>query len=149
MTSLDEPATHSWNVTGENGRLVEGWGSPPSTIHSTLVPAERKSLGAAAGAGTTTLVPCSRERFARNTVAERGWVTQRSTLAYAGPLCEGWGGNPVPGELDPCSVDPYATHNFQNEYKTSYWGMPPDQDTTPNGVWANCTNYVAFVESTV
>ena len=72
-----------------------------------------------------------------------------STPAYAGPLCEGWGGNPVPGELDPCSVAPYTTHNFQNEYKTSYWGMPPDQDTAPNGVWANCTNYVAFVESTV
>jgi surface antigen len=72
-----------------------------------------------------------------------------SSPAYAGPLCEGWGGNPVPGELDPCSVAPYTTHNFQNEYKTSYWGMPPDQDTAPNGVWANCTNYVAFVESTV
>ena len=27
--------------------------------------------------------------------------------------------------------------------------MPPDQDTAPNGAWANCTNYVAFVESTV
>jgi surface antigen len=30
----------------------------------------------------------------------------------------------------------------------SYWGMPPDQDTAPSGAWANCTNYVAFVEST-
>ncbi len=27
--------------------------------------------------------------------------------------------------------------------------MPPDQDTAPGGTWANCTNYAAFVESTV
>jgi surface antigen len=26
--------------------------------------------------------------------------------------------------------------------------MPPDQDTAPSGAWADCTNYVAFVEST-
>ena len=72
-----------------------------------------------------------------------------STPAYTGPLCEGLGGSPVPGGLDPCTVAPYTTHNFQNEYKHSYWGAPPDQDTAPTGVWANCTNYVAFVESTV
>jgi len=71
-----------------------------------------------------------------------------SPAATAGPLCEGWG-NPVPGQLPPCSTAPYTTHNFQNEYMNSYWGSPPDQDTTKNGVWANCTNYVAFVESTV
>ncbi len=68
--------------------------------------------------------------------------------SYAGPLCEGWG-NPVSGQLDPCNVAPYTTHNFQDHYTTSYWGMPPDQDTAPTGAWANCTNYVAFVESTV
>ena len=68
---------------------------------------------------------------------------------YAGPLCEGWGSGPVPGNLDPCSTAPYTTHNFQNEYTKSYWGMPPDQDTAPSGAWANCTNYVAFVEATV
>jgi surface antigen len=58
----------------------------------------------------------------------------------AGPLCEGYRA---------CSVAPYTTHNFQNENRASYWGMPPDQDTAPSGAWANCTNYVAFVESTV
>ncbi len=58
----------------------------------------------------------------------------------AGPLCEGYSA---------CSVAPYTTHNFQNEYRTSYWGMAADQDTAPSGAWANCTNYVAFVESTV
>jgi surface antigen len=57
----------------------------------------------------------------------------------AGPLCEGWSA---------CSVAPYTTRNFQNEYRKSYWGMPPDQDTAPGGAWANCTNYVAFVEAT-
>jgi len=88
-------------------------------------------------------IPHSQDKNAISPAAAAG-----STPAYAGPLCEGWGGNPVPGELDPCSVAPYTTHNFQNEYTTSYWGMPPDQDTAPNGVWANCTNYVAFVEST-
>jgi len=72
-----------------------------------------------------------------------------NTPVYAGPLCEGWAGDGVPGETDLCTSAPYTTHNFQNEYYKSYWGMPPDQDTAPNGVWANCTNYVAFVESTV
>lgn len=58
----------------------------------------------------------------------------------AGPLCEGFGA---------CSIAPFTTHNFQGAYKTSYWGMPPDQDTAPSGAWANCTNYVAFVESEI
>ena len=58
----------------------------------------------------------------------------------AAPLCEGFSA---------CSTAPYTTHDFQNEYKTSYWRMPPDQDTAPGGAWANCTNYAAFVESTV
>ena len=99
------------------------------------------TFAAPSHAGT---IPPSQDVTATSPAAAAG-----NTPAYAGPLCEGWGGNPVSGELDPCSVTPYATHNFQNEYKTSYWGMPPDQDTAPNGVWANCTNYVAFVESTV
>ncbi len=98
------------------------------------------SFAAPSYAGT---IPHSQDKNATSPAAAAG-----STPAYAGPLCEGWGGNPVPGELDPCSLAPYTTHNFQNEYTTSYWGMPPDQDTAPNGVWANCTNYVAFVEST-
>jgi surface antigen len=68
--------------------------------------------------------------------------------AYAGPLCEGWG-NAVAGQLDPCSLAPYTTHNFQNELNTSYWGMPVDDETVRISVPANCTNYAAFVESTV
>jgi surface antigen len=64
-----------------------------------------------------------------------------SPAADAGPLCEGFG---------PCSVAPYTTHGYQNNYETSYWGFPAKQDTDPvSHVWANCTNYVAFVESTV
>ncbi|HTT91289.1 MAG TPA: CHAP domain-containing protein [Acidimicrobiales bacterium] len=65
--------------------------------------------------------------------------TAASTTPAAGPWCKGFSA---------CSVAPYTTHNFQNENKRSYWGMPPDQDTAPSGAWANCTNYVAFVEST-
>jgi surface antigen len=72
-----------------------------------------------------------------------------SASAYAGPLCEGWAGDGVPGETDLCTTAPYTTHNFEWNYSNSYWGMPADQDTAPNGVYANCTNYVAFVESTV
>jgi surface antigen len=64
-----------------------------------------------------------------------------STTADAGPVCEGFG---------PCSVAPYTTHGYQDHYEKSYWGFPAKQDTDPvSGVWANCTNYVAFVESTV
>ncbi|HTW10716.1 MAG TPA: CHAP domain-containing protein [Acidimicrobiales bacterium] len=76
-----------------------------------------------------------------------GAIALETPVAYAasagpsaGPLCEGF---------TACGVAPYTNHNFQSEYKTSYWGMPPDQDTAPSGAWANCTNYVAFVESTV
>ncbi len=92
------------------------------------------SFAAPSYAGT---IPHSQDKTAISPAAAAG-----STPAYAGPLCEGWGGDPVPGELDPCSVAPYATHNFQNEYKTSYWGMPADQDTAPDGVWANCRRRV-------
>ena len=63
-----------------------------------------------------------------------------SAQPSAGPLCEGFSA---------CSVAPFTTHNFQYAYKTSYWGMPSDQETAPGGAWANCTNYVAFVESEV
>jgi surface antigen len=89
-------------------------------------------------------IPHSQDKTAMSPAAAAG-----STPAYAGRLCEGWAGDGVPGELDPCSLAPYTTHNFQNEYFNSYWSMPPDQDTAPTGAWANCTNYVAFVESTV
>jgi hypothetical protein len=54
-----------------------------------------------------------------------------STPADAGPLCEGFGGNPPPAGRDTCNLAPYTTHNYQNVYNTSYWGMPPDQDTAP------------------
>ena len=72
-----------------------------------------------------------------------------TTAAYAGPLCEGWG-NPVPGHSGPCTVTPYTTHNFENAWTNSYWNNPAVQETDPNsGVGANCTNYAAYVESTV
>jgi surface antigen len=54
-----------------------------------------------------------------------------ASAASAGPLCEGYSA---------CSVAPYTTHNYQNVMSTSYWGM--------NG-GVECTNYVAFVESSV
>lgn len=54
----------------------------------------------------------------------------------AGPLCEGRG-----SVTTPCDVPPYTTHDFQNHYATSYWGMPADQDTVPSTtIDANCTN---------
>jgi surface antigen len=49
----------------------------------------------------------------------------------AGPLCEGWSG---------CSCSPYTTHAYENVMGTSWWGMNTGTD---------CTNYVAFVESSV
>ena len=67
---------------------------------------------------------------------------------YAGPVCEGWGAS-VSTQPQSCNVSPYTTHSFQYHYTTSYWGMNPDQDTAPGGAWSDCTNYVAFVESTV
>lgn len=105
-----------------------------------------------AAIGVTLAAPSYAETTpqGQNEAATLAAAAAGSTPApYAGPLCEGWGGNPVAGELDPCSVAPYTTHNFQAEYTTSYWGMPPDQNTAPGGAWADCTNYVAFVESTV
>jgi surface antigen len=73
-----------------------------------------------------------------------------TNAAYAGPLCEGWGGNPASGQPGPCTVAPYTTHNYQDVWTNSYWNNPAVEDTDPNtGVGANCTNYVAFVESTV
>jgi len=91
------------------------------------------TLAAPSYAGTTLR---SQDKIAASPAA-----AARSTPAEAGPLCEGFG---------PCSVAPYTTHGFQNNYKTSYWGFPAKQDTAPgSGAWANCTNYVAFVESTV
>jgi surface antigen len=101
------------------------------------------TLAAPSYAGTTLR---SQDNIAASPAAVAG-----STPADAGPLCEGSGSRPGEPEPDPCSVAPYTTHNFQNAYKTSYWGMPPHQDTAPKPslVWANCTNYVAFVESTV
>jgi surface antigen len=106
-------------------------------------------LGAAIGvpfaapayAGT---VPHSQNKTATPRTAD----ADSTADAYAGPLCEGWG-NLVAGQLDPCSVSPYTTHNFQNENTASYWGMPVNDETVPISVPANCTNYAAFVESTV
>jgi surface antigen len=46
-------------------------------------------------------------------------------------LCNGYAG---------CGQGAYTTHGYQNHEGTSYWSMYPGN---------NCTNYVAFVESTV
>jgi surface antigen len=64
------------------------------------------------------------------------------------PLCAGWQA-PVANEISPCNLAPYTVHDFQYNWNISYWGMNPDQDTAPSGTWADCTNYAAFVESTV
>jgi surface antigen len=45
-------------------------------------------------------------------------------------LCSGYAG---------CSLGAYTTHGYQNHVDTSYWTMYPGD---------NCTNYVAYVEST-
>jgi surface antigen len=39
-----------------------------------------------------------------------------------------------------CSASPYTTHGYQNASSTRYWGMDPGDE---------CTNYAAYVESTV
>lgn len=39
-----------------------------------------------------------------------------------------------------CSQGTFTTHGYQNHFSTSYWTMYPGD---------NCTNYVAYVESTV
>ena len=51
--------------------------------------------------------------------------------ASASRLCNGYSA---------CSVSPYSTHGYQNSSTTQYWGMDPGNE---------CTNYAAFVESTV
>jgi len=56
-----------------------------------------------------------------------------ASAASAGPLCEGYRA---------CSVAPYTTHNYQNKMSTLYW-----PGTGSSGI--ECTNYVAFVESSV
>ncbi len=59
----------------------------------------------------------------------------------AGPVCEGFlasATQTVPG----CNVAPYTTYNYNNEMSTLYW-----PGTGASGT--ECTNYVAFVESSV
>ena len=59
----------------------------------------------------------------------------------AGPLCEGFRASntqPVPG----CNVPPYTTYNYEHEMSTLYWPGTGSSGT-------ECTNYVAFVESSV
>lgn len=64
-----------------------------------------------------------------------------STPANAGPLCEGLGSRPGEPEPDPCSVAPYTTHNFQNAYTTSYWGMPPTRTRTRRAALLRITGF--------
>jgi surface antigen len=56
-----------------------------------------------------------------------------SAAPNAGPLCSGYSA---------CSAAPYTTHNYQYEMNTLYW-----PGTGSSGV--ECTNYVAWVESSV
>ena len=59
--------------------------------------------------------------------------TPVASAATAGPLCDGYSA---------CSLAPYTTHNYQNEMSTLYW-----PGTGSSGV--ECTNYAAFVESSL
>jgi len=54
-----------------------------------------------------------------------------TALATGGRLCDGYA---------QCSTGGYTTHGYQNHSSTSYWGMEAGDE---------CTNYAAFVESTV
>jgi surface antigen len=56
-----------------------------------------------------------------------------SAAPSPGPLCEGYSA---------CSIAPYTTHNYQNVMSTLYW-----PGTGSAGV--ECTNYVAWVESSL
>ena len=56
-----------------------------------------------------------------------------SAAPAAGPVCEGWSG---------CSVTPYTTHNYQNVMSTLFWPGTGSSGT-------ECTNYVAWVESSL
>jgi surface antigen len=56
-----------------------------------------------------------------------------SAAPAAGPVCEGWSG---------CSVNPYTTHNYQNVMSTLFWPGTGSSGT-------ECTNYVAWVESSL
>lgn len=53
-----------------------------------------------------------------------------SAAGNSSMLCSGYAG---------CSLGSYTTHGYQNHEGTSFWSMYPGD---------NCTNYVAFVEST-
>jgi surface antigen len=61
--------------------------------------------------------------------------TSTASAVAFGPLCEGYVA---------CSVAPYSAHGFQNVKSNSYWAMNPG--TSPG---YECTNYVAWVESSV
>jgi surface antigen len=54
-----------------------------------------------------------------------------ASAAASSTLCDGYTG---------CSQGTFTTHGYQNHSGSSYWTMYPGD---------NCTNYVAFVESTV
>jgi surface antigen len=56
-----------------------------------------------------------------------------ASAASAGPVCDGFSG---------CSVAPYTTHNYKNAMSTLYWPGTGSSGT-------ECTNYAAFVESSV
>ena len=63
---------------------------------------------------------------------QRGQGAVPATAASAATrLCDGYA---------QCSLLPYTTHGYQNNSSKSYWGMDQGNE---------CTNYAAFVESTV
>ena len=59
--------------------------------------------------------------------------TPMASAASAGPLCEGFSA---------CSSAPYTTHNYKSEMSTLFWPGTGSSGT-------ECTNYAAFVESSV
>jgi surface antigen len=97
------------------------------------------------------VTPAPHATFATKATVATAMVstTAVSPTSYAGPLCSGWD-TPVSGQPGPCTVTPYTTHGYQNVWTNSYWNMLAVQETDPNtGVGADCTNYAAYVESTV
>jgi surface antigen len=106
---------------------------------------------AASAAVQDAVAPGSHATFATKTAVTTATVstTAASPTSYAGPLCQGWE-TPVSGQPGPCTVTPYTPHGYQDVWTNSYWNMLAVQETDPNtGVGADCTNYAAFVESTI
>ena len=132
-------ATWASNTVGSGGTSVNMQGDGNLVIYTSAAKPVWASNTAGTGSANHLVMQDDGNLVIYTSSGKPVWASKTAVTSSSGGgsgapsvrLCNGWAG---------CSTNGYTTHGYQNHEWTSYWGMAAGNQ---------CTNYAAYVESTI